>query len=233
MNGRWDRVAVDSSEMRCHVVLPSSAAPSPAVLVCMHAPGVDRFIQGIGERLATAGFAAAAPDLYHRQPEGEESPLARMAKLRDDEILRDLDAAASHLRGLDAVDARRTAVIGFCMGGRLAYLFAAHDRDLRASVVFYGGNILVPWGEGSAPFERSDRIACPVLGLFGAEDQNPSPTDVARIDAELERLGKVHEFHSYPGAGHAFLNEDRPSYRAEAAADAWERCIAWLRRYAA
>lgn len=228
MASGFETLKVDGSEMRCHVTRPDGDGPFPAVLICMHAPGVDRFIQDIDDRLAGAGMAAISPDLYHRQTEPEENPMRRMAKLRDDEILRDLDAALGHLRGDAAVGAGRSAVIGFCMGGRLAFLFAAHDAQLRASVVFYGGNIMVPWGDGPAPFELSERIACPLLGLFGGDDRNPSPDDVAKIDAELTRLGKTHEFKSYPGAGHAFLNEGRPSYREEAAADAWQRCVAFL-----
>jgi carboxymethylenebutenolidase len=231
MTGRWDSLKVDDTEMRCYVTLPDDAGPAPGVTVCMHAPGVDQFICGIGDRLAEAGFASIAPDLYHRETEPEDNPLKRMAKLRDDPVLRDLDAATTHLRGLPEVRASHTGVIGFCMGGRLAFLYASQDPALRAAVVFYGGNILVPWGSGPSPFERSDRIGCPVLGLFGEDDANPSPEDVARIDAELTRLGKAHEFESYAGAGHAFLNEDRPSYRPEAAADAWQRCLSWLRRY--
>ena len=231
MAGSWETLTVDASAMRCYSTLPSGQSPGPGIVVCMHAPGVDAFIQGIADRLASAGFAAIAPDLYHRQTEPEENPLARMAKLRDDEIVPDLDAATVYLRGHDRVSPERTGVIGFCMGGRLAYLHAATDASLGASVVFYGGNILVPWGDGPPPFERSESINCPVLGLFGADDGNPSPEDVAKIDAELTRLGVVHEFKSYPGAGHAFLNDARPSYRAEAATDAWERCVDWLHKY--
>lgn len=230
MSGREDRLEVDRSEMQAYVTLPEET-PAPGVLVCMHAPGVDGFIRGICDRLAESGFAAIAPDLYHRQGPSDGGPLERMAKLRDVEILRDLEVASHHLQRLVEVDAGRTGLIGFCMGGRLAYLQAAHDAKLRAAVVFYGGNILVAWGDGPAPFDLTSRIACPVLGLFGEEDTNPSPQDVERIDRELTRLGKVHEFQSYPGAGHAFLNDARPSFRREAAADAWERCLAWLRRY--
>ncbi len=233
MSGRWDSLTVDGSEMRCHVTLPEGRRPFPGVLVCMHAPGVDAFIQGIDGRLAEVGFAAIAPELYHRQTEAEENPLARMAKLRDDEIVRDLSAAMAHLRSLPGIDGGRCAVIGFCMGGRLAYLFASYDDALGASVVFYGGNIMVAWGEGPAPFDRTDRIACPVLGLFGEDDQNPSSADVAKIDAELTRLAKPHEFHGYAGAGHAFLNQQRPGYREETATDAWGRCVAWLHRHLA
>jgi Dienelactone hydrolase and related enzymes len=97
--------------------------------------------------------------------------------------------------------------------------------------VFWGGNIMNAWGDGPAPFALTDRIGCPVLGLFGEDDPNPNPADVARIDAEMTRSGKAHEFHSYPGAGHAFMNEPRPSYRPEAAADAWRRSVEWFDRY--
>lgn len=166
MSNRWDFLEVDGSEMRCYLALPEGPGPFPGVVVCMHAPGVDGFIRGIADRLAESGFAAIAPDLYHRQTEPEEDPLARMAKLRDDPVLRDLDAATGHLREQAEVRSERTGVVGFCMGGRLAYLDASHDRELRA-------------------------------------------------------------------AGHAFLNEARPSFRAEAATDAWARCLHWLRRHLA
>ena len=233
MSGRWDTLTVDHSDMRCYVTVPGGEGPCPGVVVCMHAPGVDAFIRDIADRLAESGFAAVAPDLYHRMTELPENPLERMAQLRDGPILRDLDAASSHLRAMPEVAASRFGVIGFCMGGRLAYLHASHDSELRGAVVFYGGNILVPWGEGPAPFELTERIDCPVLGLFGEEDENPSPADVSKIQAEMTRLGKLHEFKSYAGAGHAFLNEQRPSFRSEAAADAWERCVAFLRQHVA
>ncbi|MCH7999592.1 MAG: dienelactone hydrolase family protein, partial [Chloroflexi bacterium] len=118
-----------------------------------------------------------------------------------------------------------------CMGGRVAYLMATHIPALRATVVFYGGNIMVPWGEGPAPFDGTDRIQCPVLGLFGEEDTNPSPADVAKIDAELMRLDKTHEFHTYAGVGHAFMVEERPGYRKETADEAWAKCLGWFERY--
>lgn len=231
MPQRWDTVAVDDSQMRCYVALPEGRGPVPGVVVCMHAPGIDRFIQSMAGRLADEGFAAIAPDLYHRDPGPEDEPLARMGRLRDEPLSRDLAAATAHLRALPEVARDRIGVIGFCMGGRCAWLHAANDRDLRAAVVFYGGNLFVPWGGGPSPFERSGDIACPVLGLFGAEDTNPSPDDVKKLEAELERLGRPHELHSYEGAGHAFLNFERPSHRPEAATDAWARCVDWLRRH--
>ena len=156
-----------------------------------------------------------------------------MSRLRDLNIQSDMDAAINHVRAMSDVRAGAIGVTGFCMGGRVAYMMAAHDQSLRAAVVFYGGHIMTSWGEGSSPYEATGEILAPVLGLFGADDGNPSPTDVARIDGELTRLGKAHEFHSYTGAGHAFMNEGRPSFRPDAATDAWTKAIAWFQRYLA
>jgi carboxymethylenebutenolidase len=201
-------------------------------VVIQHAGGVDDFVQTMTDRIADAGFVGAAPDLYHRDdPNASDDALTRMSRLRDRNIVADVNAAIAHLKRMPDVRPDRIGITGFCMGGRVAYLMAAQNQELRASVVFYGGNTMVSWGEGTPPFEQTDRIACPILGLFGEDDGNPNPADVAKIDAELTRLGKPHAFHSYPGAGHAFMSEGRPSYRADAAADAWQKCIAWFDRY--
>lgn len=231
MSERWDEISVDGSAMRCFVALPEGGSTHPGVIVCMHAYGLDGFIREICRRLATHGIAALAPDVYHRQGDAIENPMERMGLIRDDSALRDLNAATALLRGLPEVDAARCGVIGFCMGGRLAWLHATDDAELRAAVTLHGGNIMVPWGDHPTPFERSDRIACAVLGLFGADDPNPSPADEAKLDAELKRLGVVHEFVSYAGAGHAFLNERGANYHEEAAKDAWARCCDWLDKY--
>lgn len=231
MAGRWDTVTVDGSEMRCYLTLPEGT-PAPVVVVIQHAGGVDAFIQTMTDRIAEAGFVGIAPDLYHREdPNSSDDALTRMGRLRDANIVRDVNAAIAHVRSLPEARGESIGITGFCMGGRVAYLMATHLPELKAAVVFYGGNIMRPWGEGPAPFDRSAEIQCPILGLFGQEDGNPSPEDVAKIDAELTRLGKLHEFHSYPGAGHAFMNEGRPSYREDAARDAWPKCIGWFQRY--
>jgi carboxymethylenebutenolidase len=232
MPARWETVTVDTSAMRVYVASPAGAGPHPAVIVIQHAGGVDEFIRTMSDRLAEAGYLAAAPDLYHRDdPNTSDDFMTRMSRLRDADIVNDVNAAVEHVRSLPEARGERFGITGFCMGGRVTYLMAARNPAFAAAVVFYGGNIMRPWGEGPAPFDTSDRIQAPVLGLFGEDDQNPSPADVAKIDAELTRLGKPHEFHSYKGAGHAFMNEGRPSYREDAAADAWKRCIAWFDRH--
>jgi carboxymethylenebutenolidase len=234
MAGRWDTVSVDNSEMRCYVASPGDGEPHAAVVVAQHAGGVDEFIQTMTDRLAESGFVAIAPDLYHRDdPAKADDAMQRMTRLRDRNIDADVRAAVAHLRAMPEVRGDRIGITGFCMGGRVAYMMAEKMPEFRAAVVFYGGHIMNAWGDGPTPFEESSKIGCPVLGLFGAEDRNPTPDDVQKLDAELTRLGKTHEFHSYPGAGHAFMSEGRPSYREDAARDAWPRCTEWFSRYLA
>lgn len=232
MDYRWDSATAGAGTMRCYVSLPAGGGDHPAVIVIQHAGGVDEFIRRMCDGLAEAGLVAVAPDLYHREdPSNSDDPMTRMGRLRDANIVTDVNVAVEHAMGLAEVQPECIGITGFCMGGRVAYLMAASSAVFKAGVVFYGGNIMVPWGHAHAPFDLSEQIACPILGLFGEDDPNPNPADVARLDAELTRLGKMHEFHSYPGAGHGFMNKGRPSYREEAANDAWKRCLAWFERY--
>ncbi len=232
MPARWDNVSANGEQMRCYLSTPEGSGPFPAVVVIQHAGGVDDFVRGMTDRFADAGYVGIAPDLYHREhPDASDDPLTRMSRLRDAGIVHDVNAAIDHVAGLPGVRADSIGITGYCMGGRVTYLMAAHNAHLSAAVVCWGGNIMRPWGKGSSPFDLTGQIGCPVLGLFGEDDANPSPADVAKLDAELTRLGKAHEFHSYSGAGHAFMSEGRPSYREEAAKDAWGRCLAWFGRY--
>jgi carboxymethylenebutenolidase len=230
---RWDTIEAGGSAMRVYLDVPAEGGAAPGVVVIMHGPGVDRFMEDRAEDLARHGYAAAAPDLYHRQPADGADMMTRMGRLRDADILVDADATIAHLRRLSDARVGDLAVLGFCMGGRVTYLLAgARPAAWRAAGVFYGGNIMKPWGEGPAPFDLTGAIACPVIGFFGLEDANPSPADVDRIDAELTRHGKSHEFHRYEGAGHAFLNfTNAERYRAEPAKDAWAKMLGFLDRH--
>lgn len=217
--------------MAVHVGVPATTARSPAVVVIMHAPGVDTAIHSIVERLGEAGYVAAAPDLYHRQDESG-APLERMARLRDKEVIADVTATVDFLSAHPNVEPGRLGVMGFCMGGRVAYLMSAAEKRLKAAVVYYGGNIMVPWGSDVAPpFARTAEINCPILFHFGDEDGNPSPADRVKLDAELTRHGKTHEFFTYPNAGHAFMNFTNPErYREAAAKASWPRTLDFLER---
>lgn len=228
---RWDTIEVDGQPMRVYLGIPGETGPIPAVIVIQHGPGVDRFMEDRVERLTEQGYLAAAPDLYHRQPPGGDV-MTRIGRLRDAEVISDVHAALRHIRSLREARVGSIGIIGFCMGGRVTYLMAGSNPVFRAAGVFYGGNIMKPWGEGPSPFELTRHIQCPVAGFFGLEDANPSPADVKTISAELDRFGKPHEFHSYDGAGHAFLNFTNPAvFREGPAADAWGKLLEFLRRH--
>lgn len=222
-------IDVNGQAMRLGVGIPDGARAG--IVVMVHGPGLDEFIQAQVDDLARHGYAAAAPDVFHRQPDDGADTMARVARLLDREIVEDVDATVAYLRREAGVQA--LAVLGFCMGGRNTYLVTgARPAYWRCAGVFYGGNIMKAWGDGPSPFERTAQIACPVLGLFGADDTNPSPADVAALDAELTRQGKPHEFHSYDGAGHAFLNFTNPErHRPAQATDAWSKMLAFLDRH--
>jgi len=226
---RWDTIQVDGQPMRVYLDVPAGGGTVPGVVVIMHGPGLDRFVEDRVEDLARHGYAAIAPDLYHRQP-ADGDMMTRVGRLRDGEILADADAAIAHLQRLPDARVRDLAVLGFCMGGRITYLLAgARPAAWQAAGVFYGGNIMKAWGEGPTPLSLTGQIACPVIGFFGLDDTNPSPGDVKTIDAELTAHGKRHEFHSYEGAGHAFLNfMNAERHRPKQGADAWEKMLAFL-----
>lgn len=226
--GIWKYVTVDDSRMDCFQAEPETANGA-AVLVCMHGPGVDEFIRDICERLASHGYIAVAPNFYHRQSEPLVEP---WTKMRDKQALRDMSAAMDEIAGLSSVDPRRLGVVGFCMGGRLAFLYAANEPRLKASVIFHAGDIMIAKDDIPSPFEQASKIRAPMLGVFGFDDENPSPADVKKIDSELARLGKEHHFISYDGAGHAFLNFTRPAvYREKQAKEAWKACVDWLNQH--
>jgi carboxymethylenebutenolidase len=234
---QWDRMDVDGSPMRLYVGTPSLGRAFPAVIVVHHGPGVDKFIEDRVENLAQQGYLAIAPDLYHRQTSAADGAVekvdtaTRISRLRDPEVINDVNAAVNYARRLKDTQLGDVGIIGFCMGGRVAYLMAASKPVFKAAAVFYGGNIMKAWGNGPTPFDLTPYIHCPIAGFFGAEDANPSPADVDRIAAQLDKYRKPREFHHYPEAGHAFLNFTNPAtYREGPARDAWDKLIPFLQR---
>lgn len=220
----WEKVDVEGLEMDLYASVPSGSGPFPAVVVAHPASGVGEFTQSVADRLAEAGYAAVAPNRFHRVPaEALAGGQAAGQFLNDIETVADMNATVDFLRNHPAIDGERIGIIGFCSGGRIAWLSAATNAHYRAAVPYYGGNIMDPVGNATAtPFELAAGISCPVLFHFGAEDGNPSPEDMAKLDSELTRLGKVHDFRAYAGAGHAFLDQTQPArYHEEAATESW------------
>jgi carboxymethylenebutenolidase len=213
--------------MEVYEARPQGAAAHPAIVVLMEAFGLNRHIKSVTERIAREGYVAAAPDLYHREPErvvpyGElEKAIGIMNRLRDAKVMDDVGALLGHLRSQAYVQSGKLGITGFCMGGRFTYLAAAHHgRDLKAAVAFYGGGI--PAGKPS-PLERTPEIGCPIYLFFGAKDPLIPQEHVAAIRQALTEHKKDFAVQVYPEAGHGFFCDDRQSYHEPSAKDAWEK----------
>ena len=225
--------------VEAYAARPLAAASTGGVVVIHHMPGYDEPTKEITRRFAARGYNALCPNLYYREAPGaspdDAAAAARAAGgVPDERLIGDVGAAARWLRALPSSNAK-VATIGYCSGGRQSFLSACH-LPLDAAVVCYGAFIVgdPPQGLAVSPIlDDAHGITCPVLGLFGADDQFPSPEQVAQIETRLAELGKKHEFHVYEGAGHAFFAVNRPSYRPEAANDGWERIWAFFGEYLA
>ena len=225
MTVRWETTQVDGKPMRIYLGVPDRPGPHPGILIAQHAGGVDTQILDTVHRLYREGYVAAAPELFHRQPEKVEGQRGDL--MLDKEILADLDATIAHLKTLN-VKVAPLGIVGFCMGGRMSYLAATAIKEIKAAAVFYGGNIMKAKGDGPSPFERSADIRCPIIAFTGAEDANPSPDDMKKIDAELTRLKKAHEFHLYLNTAHAFQDFTRERYRERASRASWTEMLAFF-----
>lgn len=235
MPASWVDITGANGSMEGYLTRPEEDGNYPAVLVIQEIWGVNSHIQSVVDRLPALGYVGLAPAMFHREGpmttglhEELQTAIARMQRCTDQNIVSDVNAAASYLKSQPFVQGNKIGIVGFCYGGRVSYLAACNIADLSASVVFYGGGIGNALGEGAPPLEQTANINCPVLGLFGDDDANPTPEDVESIDAEMNKHGKTHEFHSYAGAGHGFHCEARSSYREGAAKDAWAKAVAWF-----
>lgn len=232
MASLWEQIKVDNSLMRLYISHPAGSGPFPAVVLIQHQGGVDKFMEEMTEKIAAAGYVGVTPDLYHRDgPDCKDDGPTRRSRLRDVSVIKDVNATVDYLKAQKLVDGARLGIIGFCMGGRVSYLMPAASPHFSASVAYYGGNVGKAWGDGPSAFERISQINCPILGHYGEEDKNPSPEDMRKQDAELTKFGKPHEFHSYPGAGHAFMDRRGHSYNDRAYETSWPRTVDFFRRY--
>ncbi|HEY2204321.1 MAG TPA: dienelactone hydrolase family protein [Pseudonocardia sp.] len=218
-------------QIEAYLASPLAPGSRGGVVVIHHMPGYDRETKETVRRFAAEGYHALCPNLYSREAPGADPDDAAAAVraaggVPDERLVGDVAGAAGYLKGLDGATGR-IGVIGYCSGGRQTFL-AACSLDLDAAVDCYGAFVVEDHVEGMPKVMQpilhlAPRLSCPLLGLFGEDDKYPSPDAVATLDAELTRLDKPHEFHSYPGAGHSFFSVDRPAYRPEAAVDGWAR----------
>jgi carboxymethylenebutenolidase len=218
-------------EIEAYFARPLGKESRGGVVVIHHMPGYDRASKEITRTFAVYGYEAVCPNLFHRYAPGASSGDAAAAAraaggVPDAQAIGDIAGGVDFLRGRPSSNSR-VGVIGYCSGGRQAFL-AACNLAVDAAVDCYGGGVVVSADQLTperpvAPITLAKDLRCPLLGLFGAKDRNPSPDDVATMDKELTRHGKTFEFHSYEGAGHAFFSVDRPSYNVDAVRDGWQR----------
>jgi carboxymethylenebutenolidase len=229
----------EGDEIPAYVAQPLGEGPFGGVVVIHHMPGWDRWSKEVTRTFAAAGYLAICPNLHYREggdagPDDSSAAVRAAGGVPDERLVGDVDGAARHLRALPSSN-RRLGVIGYCSGGRQAFL-AACRLPFDAAVDCYGAGVTGTMPSPS-PFKvepvigLAPNLSCPLLGLFGAEDRFPSPEHVRELDTELTRLGKPHEFHSYEGAGHGFFAVDRVSYRVEAALEGWARIWEWYGRH--
>jgi carboxymethylenebutenolidase len=230
-------IPTDDGNMPAYRAMPSEGRNLPAVLVVQEIFGVHEHIKDVCRRLGKSGYLAVAPELYARQ--GDVSTLTDIeeirkvvAKVPDAQVMADLDAAASWVKSSGAANMKRLGITGFCWGGRIVWLYAAHSPQLTAGVAWYGRLV----GKASElqpthPLDIAGNLKAPVLGLYGGNDQGIPLETVEQMRAALTRTDSRSTIVVYPDAPHAFYADYRASYRKEAAEDGWSRLIAWFKQH--
>ena len=212
---------------------PAGPGPFPGVVLIHHVPGWNEFCIEAARKLAHHGFATICNNLDFRMGDGDPDDIGARARaeggISDEQMLGDVAGAMAFLRAQSNANGK-VGIIGFCSGGRQTYLSACRLSDVNAAVDCWGGRVMADPAalnakQPVAPIDFSKDLNCPMLGLFGNDDKEPSPEQVNKTEAILKDLGKSYEFHRYDGAGHAFFDWSRPSYRPEQAVDGWKKAI--------
>lgn len=231
-------IPVGDFKMPAYRAAPQGKSGLPVILVVSEIFGVHEHIADVARRFAKLGYLAIAPELFVRQGDAQSyGEIAKLmaevvSKVPDEQVMRDLDASVAWARA-NGGDVSRLGITGFCWGGRQVWMYSAHNPALKAGVAWYGrlvGNSspLTP----KHPLEVAAQLHAPVLGLYGGADQGIPLTTVNQMKDALQAgtpSAKASEFVVYPDAPHAFHADYRPSYRKEAAEDAWKRCVAWFK----
>lgn len=218
---------------------PMGPGPYPAMVLIHHLPGWDALYREFTRRFAHHGYLTLSPNLYCREGHGTPEDVA--AKVRsaggvaDDQVIGDVGGAMHYLRSLPNCNGK-VGVFGTCSGGRHTVLVASRLQGFDAAVDCWGGRVVQaaddrPPKQPVPPIDYTADLSCPLLGLFGEDDQAPPPGQVAQHEEELKKHGKTYEFHMYPGAGHGFFYYDRPAYRQEQAVDGWQKMFVFLDKY--
>ena len=218
---------------------PLGRGPFPGVVLIHHLPGWDEWYREATRRFAHHGYAAISPNLYHRDGHGTPEDVA--AKVRgsggvaDDQVVGDVEGSMLYLRSLPYVSGR-VGLFGTCSGGRQAVVVVGRVKGFDAVVDCWGGRVVMSKEDLTskqpvAPIDYTKDLSCPLLGIFGEEDQSPTPEQVTQHEQELKKHGKAYEFHMYPKAGHGFFYYDRTAYRQEQAVDGWKKVFAFFEKH--
>jgi carboxymethylenebutenolidase len=229
----------NGDSINAYLARPLGPGPFPGMVLAHHMPGWDEWYKEITCRFARQGYITLCPNLYYRAGHGTPEDVA--AKVRaaggvpDDQAIGDLAGAMRFLRSLPTSNSK-VGIFGTCSGGRHAYLAACRAPHFDAVIDCWGGRVVMGEADLSptqpvAPLDYTKDLTSPLLGLFGADDQSPTPEQVARHEQELKRYSKNYEFHMYAGAGHGFFYHNRPMYRQEQAVDGWQKVFAFLEKY--
>jgi carboxymethylenebutenolidase len=231
------KIPTADGQMPAYRALPASGGPFPVVLVVQEVFGVHEHIKDVCRRFAKLGYFAVAPELYARQ--GDVSKLTDtqeimtvVAKVPDAQVMSDLDAAVAWAEKSGKGDVGKLGITGFCWGGRIVWLYAAHNPRLKAGVAWYGRLVgqtsdLTP----KNPIDIVSDLKAPVLGLYGAADQSIPTDTVEKMQSALRAAGNPSQIVLYPDTPHGFHADYRSSYRKEAAQDGWKRLQAWFKQY--
>jgi carboxymethylenebutenolidase len=230
------KIPVSDGEIPGYRAMPAKGRQFPVVLVVQEIFGVHEHIRDLCRRFAKLGYLAVAPELYARQ--GDVSKISDwkqifadvVSKVPDSQVMSDLDATAAWAGKSSSGDVKRLAITGFCWGGRIVWLYAAHNPQLKAGVAWYGRitgdvNALQP----KYPLDVAADLKAPVLGLYGGQDQGIPLTDIDKMRAALAAAKQPSEIVVFPDAPHGFLADYRPSYREADAREGWAKCLAWFR----
>jgi carboxymethylenebutenolidase len=225
--------------INAYLARPLGAGPFPAMVLAHHMPGWDEWYREATFKFANHGFVTLMPNLYLRSGHGTPEDVA--AKVRgeggipDAQAVGDLAGAMQYLKSLPYVNGK-VGIFGTCSGGRHAWLTACQVKGFDAIIDCWGGRVVMAPDQLNdkfpvSPLEYTKDLSCPVLGLFGNEDANPTPEQVDQHEAELKKYNKQYEFHRYDGAGHGFFYYHVPAYRQGPAVDGWQKVFAFLEEH--
>lgn len=225
--------------INAYIARPDGPGPYPGVVLIHHVPGWDEFYREFSRRFAEHGYIAVCPNLYERFGHGTPAEVAAVGRpqLTDDSVMGDVEASLKWIKAHPASNGK-VGVIGSCSGGRHTVLAASRIEGFGAAVDLWGGGVVQAPDQLTpqrpvAPIDLTPQLSAPLLGLFGNDDQSPSPAQVNQHEEALKANNKEYSFYRYDGAGHGFFYYHTPAYRPQPAMEGWKLVDEWFKKYLA